>query len=377
MRSTFFGSGIRSFDNTDFDGNPISTAEGFGGNQINLPSGEEGTLLLNKGSAYVIAEASPDRWVNGTNLITAYARAKRMKPHGQPLAPANRATVFLWPGTYRLADAALVLDTPYVDLVGLGNRENVRLESEGNTLTQTADHALIANLTLHCDSTATLALGPQDKAAYAPSSDLSNTLIRNVAFSAARNGLGMRLGIIYAGHYENCVAGPRSWGGPGHFAGSALNCAAGDYSFGSAGSFVGAATNCVAGLGSFGGPSATGQGFHGLAKNCAAGDESFGGSGLMINCEVSGAISAAVLTIGRLRDCQIGPAPGNQPALLLGAGASVYNCTILANPFGNAFSIDAPKPVQAKVAHCRLNHGLRNIVNQIAQPANIEDPNLD
>jgi hypothetical protein len=185
----------------------------------------------------------------------------------------------------------------------------------------------------------------------------------------------MRLGINHAGSYEHCTSGPRSWGGPGHFTGRAVDCQAGDFSFGSGGTFTGAATNCAAGSSSFGGGGS--GGFHGIAKNCTSGPDSFGGSGQMIGCEVTGAINSAVLTTGRLVDCRIGPTLGNQSAIFIGAGATLYNCTIVANPAGAGYSIDAPNSVNARVTHCRLNRGMRNVINAIAQPFNVNDPNVE
>jgi hypothetical protein len=218
----------------------------------------------------------------------------------------------------------------------------------------------------------------QDKAAYFPLSNLPHAVLRRCILSASQQGWSMRLGITYAGRYEECTSGPRSWGGPGHFAGQANQCRAGDFSFGFGQGFTGFATNCSAGIGSFGsgalGPSA---GFHGLAKGCQAGDDSFGGSGWMMDCDVAGAINAAIPTTGRLEDCRIGPAPGNRAAIVIGTGATLYNCTLVANPSGAGFSIDAPKPVTARVAHCRMNHGMRNVENAIEEPYNVDDPDLD
>jgi hypothetical protein len=370
------GNRAKLFDNTDFSGKPITLIPGWGGdNQIHLPSGEGGTLLLNRGNAYVIAEVGADPLANGTNLIQAYARAKAMTPHGQPLSTANRATVFLFPGKYLLADSALILDAPYVDLIGVGNARATRLESEGNVVVQSADDVALENLTLHCSSAAAPSFSAQDKAAYFPNDNLTRTVIKNCTFSAANNGWGMRLGISYAGFYDHCTGGPRVWGGPGNFSGRAIGCQAGEFSFGSGGVFNGAATNCAAGPSSFGGGG--NGGFHGVAKHCTAGQDSFGGSGQMIGCEVTGAINSAVLTTGRLTDCRIGPTQGNQSAILIGAGATLYNCTVIANPGGAGYSIDAPNSVIARVAHCRLNHGMRNVINAIAQPFNVNDPNLE
>jgi hypothetical protein len=360
------------FDNTDFTGRPLVTADGLMGNQVTLPVGEAGTLLLNRGGAHVIAEGSAEPCVSGTNLLRAYQQAKAMRPHGQPLGSTNRATVFLFPGRYALPDSALVLDTAGVDLIGLGHAQAVRLESEGNTLVQTAGDVVLENLTLHCSASAVPGFPPQDKAAYAPADNLTKTVVRHCIFSASNHGWSMRVGVTYAGEYEGCVAGPHSWGSSGGFSGLARNCRAGAYSFGAGGTFTGSATDCTAGPGSFGG-----GGFHGTAKGCTAGDGSFGGSGVLLACQVSGAINATVATTGKLTDCRIGPAPGDLPAVVLGPGATLYNCTLLANPNGQGYAIDAPASVVVRVAHCRLNRGVRNIVNAIAQPFNVEDPNLD
>lgn len=373
MRCYFSSPKIALFNNTDFNSKPIRTYDGFGGYQVNLPMGETGTLLLNRGSAYIISEMSSNPIANGTNLIVAYARARAMTPHGSPLSATNRATVFLLPGKYTLADSALVLDAQYVDLIGIGNAAATRLESDGNTLVQLANDIVIENLTLHCNSTAIPALGFQDKAAYFPDSNLPKTVLRNCTFSAGNNGFGMRLGIIYSGVYEKCVCGPRGWGGSGTFSGVAVNCASGDFSFGSVGGiFTGFATNCLAGMSSFGA-----GGFHGIAKNCVAGHDSFGGSGFMLSCEVAGAINSLTPTTGKLRDCRIGPAPGNFSTLFLGTGATLHNCTVIANPAGSGFSIDAVAMVHAKIAHCRFNHSLRNVINDILQPFNVDDPSVD
>lgn len=375
LRSTISGRGGLFFDNTDFIGRPIVTADGLAGDQINLPRGEMGTLLLSKGSAYVMAEAGADPGGNGTNLIAAYRRAKAMIPHGQPLSSTNRATVFLFPGKYVLSDSALLLDTPYVDLIGLGNTPATRLESDGNTLVQTARDVVIENLTLHCSATVPRAMSANDKAAYAPADNLPGAVLRNCILSGSDQGWSTRLGITYSGTYERCTTGPRSWGSLGTFAGRAMDCRAGDFSFAGGGVFTGSATNCNAGAASFGGGGP--GGFHGVARNCVAGHGSFGGSGWLVNCEVSGAINPEVLTTGKLTDCRIGPAPGDFSAILLGTGATLLNCTVLANPDGTGFSLDAPSQVAVRVTHCRLNHGMRNLVNVVAQPGNVDDPNIE
>lgn len=373
LRNWFKGPGLVCFDNTDFSGKPLRPYDvNVAGDQVNLPLGERGTLLLNKGNAYIIAQTSSNAISNGANLVAAYARAKAMQPHSQPLSANNRASVLLLPGTYRLADSALVLDTPFVDLVGIGTIAATRVESEGNALVQIADNVRLENLALACTSTTPSAFGSSDRAAYFPADSLSATVIRNCTFSGSNNGLAMRLGITYSGFYEGCTSTARGWGGPGNFSGIAAGCNSGPYSFAAGGLFSGSATNCIAGEGSFGA-----GGFQGIAMRCTAGQGSFGGAGILIDCDIAGAINASIPTTGKLTDCRIGPAPGNLSTVLVGAGASLYNCTILANPTGTGFSLDASSPVHARVAHCRMNHSIRNVINDIVQPYNVDDPNVD
>lgn len=374
LRNYFPSPGLVLFDNTDFSGKPIQITDGASAHPVNLPLGERGTLLLNRGNAYLMAETGSNPSANGANLISAYLQAKAMKPHGQALSATNRATVFLFPAKYALPDSALVLDTEFVDLVGLGDPKAIRLESEGNAVVQLANDVTLEHLTLHCSSTLPPQFGSNDKAAYFPDGLKAKTVIKDCLFTSANNGWGMRLGVNYQGFYENSTCGPRGWGGPGHFSGTAVHCSAGFFSFAAGGLFTGIATNCTAAEASFGGG---GGAFQGFAKNCSAGHDSFGGPGTLFGCEITGAINSAVATTGQLKDCRVGPAPGNFSAIVIGEGASLQNCTFLANPGGSGFSIDAPAQVRAKIAHCRLNQGMRNVVNAIAQPFNVDDPNID
>jgi hypothetical protein len=331
LRNVITAPGVACFDNTDLLGRPINLHPASQSSQIHLPTGEGGTLLLNRGNAHIVVETTPNSVSNGVNLAAAYARARAMRPRNQALSSTNRATVFLFPGTYTLA-GPLILDTPFVDLVGLGNNRAIRLESEGDVLVQTADDVTIENLTVHCSSTMPLTYSAVDKAAYAPASNLARTVVKNCIFNGSNNGLSMRLGVDYAGYYENCHAGPLSFG---------------------AGRFFG------------------------NARNCSAGHDSFGGSGVLIDCEVHGSINSSVPLAGKLIDCRVGPAPANASTIVLGNGASLYNCTVIASPAGSGYSIDAVGLVQARIAHCRFNRGIRNVVNVVADPANVEDPDLD
>jgi hypothetical protein len=369
LRSLIYGPKIVCFDNTDQFGRPLNLTPGYEGNQVNLPPGERGTLLLNKGTAHIMVETTSDPAANGASLLRAYARARTMQPNGMALSRTNRASVLLWPGTYAVEDSALVLDTPFVDLAGVGAPGATRLESSGNVVTQTADDVQLENLALHCYSTAPVNFSVNDKAAYFPADGLRNTTIKNCVFSSANNGWSMRLGVNFAGTYEECAAGARSWGGPGIFSGKAIDCSAGDFSFGSGGGFQGEATGCRAGIASFGAGA-----FHGLAKDCTAGHGSFGGSGMMTRCQVLGAINPTIPTTGKLVDCEIGPPEDDSAAVVVGEGATLYNCTLLAR---TGFSIDARSLVNARITQCRLNRGIRNVNNIVRNALNVEDPTLD
>jgi hypothetical protein len=65
----------------------------------------------------------------------------------------------------------------------------------------------------------------------------------------------------------------------------------------------------------------------------------------------------------------------NGAGLVVGAGARIYNSTILGN--GTGKSIDAGSAVNAVIAQCRLNKGIgANVTNLIATPYNVDDPDI-
>jgi len=377
LHNRFIGDGILLFDNTDFEGNPLH-APNAPGLPVQVPKGRAGTLMLDRSAAHVVVQAGPDPAANGNALLVAYQEAAVLRPHGRPPSATNRVNVLIYPGRYRLGDGAFQVTARFVDLVGVGSPEAIRLESDGNTLVQWVGEVRLENLTLHSGSTVPGGLNDQARAAYFPATGLAGVVVRNCRFTAESLAWSMRLGVEYAGTYEQCQAGARAFGSLGIFSGQATDCRAGDFSFGSGGLFSGAATHCAAGLASFGGATLIGGGgFHGFARNCSAGHDSFGGSGWMLDCDVAGSISAAVPMTGRMEDCRVGPSPGNQPAVQVGTGAALHNCTLLANPQGAGFSIHAATPVMIRVSHCRLNRGMNNVLNLIAEPYNVDDPNID
>lgn len=71
---------------------------------------------------------------NGTALRAAYAAAKLLTPNGAVLSATNRACVILLPGVYTITAAGsnLSLDTPYVDIIGLGGSQAVFINTDAN-----------------------------------------------------------------------------------------------------------------------------------------------------------------------------------------------------------------------------------------------------
>ena len=176
---------------------------------------------------------------SAANLRAAYAVAKLLTPGGNALSATNRATCFVLPGRYDFGTGngtnhGLVLDTQFVDLVGLSSNPSdtvlasqISTPSRG-TLEQTADNVKIANLTLEISATGdpgTYAVAP---AAYWPTTNLPNAECRNVVFRSTNEsaGYGMRAVIIYSGKYTDCIAGIFGFGANGLVARTASGTAA-------------------------------------------------------------------------------------------------------------------------------------------------------
>lgn len=264
-----------------------------------------GTSLLTlglKGSAFITAPSTGTAVQNGQALLAAYEQAKNLLPHGQPLSAANRAVLLVPPGRYDLTTAALVLDTEFVDVVGLSTaRENQYIYGPGNgegtgVIMQTTNTVRLENLTVECtrpyldieyDFTAST------PAAYFPDTSTINTVLRNCVFkSPTFYSASMRAGVEYAGTYTDCVGGDCAFGGLGTASGTFTNCTGEDLSFGGDtfggnGRANGTFTNCTGGYMAFaGGDNCQADG---TFISCIGGDHAFGGHsgkavGTFIDC---------------------------------------------------------------------------------------------
>jgi hypothetical protein len=179
----------------------------------------------------VIVSAGTNAVANGNALKDAYTQACGMSP-----SASNRITVLVLPGTYDLnvsdGQAGLTMNTQYVDLSGVGSRDNVRITSGGRTIAQTANDVEIANCTLVTTSQNGSNGDNSDDAAYFPNSNLPLAKLTNVVCKAT-GAYSHRIFTQYSGIYRNCTAGDYGFAGwESTFSGVAVDCIAGFNSFG-------------------------------------------------------------------------------------------------------------------------------------------------
>jgi hypothetical protein len=297
---------IASHDTSEFEpalGNPASNgyvlSSTTGGSRSWIASSGGG--LSGDGINFVVVTATDDATTNGTNLRSAYTAAAALTPNGSAKSATNRSTLIVTPGNYDLGTTPLTMDTEFVDLFGLTNNpEQVLITSavssdNSGTLVQTADNVIISGVTLKNTQNSNSANDDStDPAAYAPSSNLSSTIIRKVIFTASNNGRAMRNGVIYSGRYEDCVIPSGVYYGFGSFGGEAsgtfIRCSAYSNAFGFFCDASGVFEDCYcfnAGFGCLGD-------ITGTMRNCrVSSTSSFGyasseSTGTLINCESAG-----------------------------------------------------------------------------------------
>jgi hypothetical protein len=263
---------------------------------------------------------------NGQNLVDAYNYAKTLTPNGAALSATNRVSVIIQPGNYTIA-AELVVNTQFVDLIGLGSIKLRRGATPaviigGNNLNVTANDVRVKGISV----------GTQ---AFGIGSDLPLQVIEDcVGGTQAFNALTL------SGTFINCVGGANSFGSFGSFVtfianGTFINCDANGVSFGSgtsvstaSGLFVncgsqtsagfggnngntasGTFIDCEGGANSFGGTIFTASIANGVFINCIGGSNSFGGgssgtaTGKFYRCRLTSGTFKTVTGAGLMRNC--------------------------------------------------------------------------
>jgi len=225
-----------------------------------------------QGSKYVIVPEGTNDIHRGNNLRAAYSNATTLSP-----SSSSRVTVIVPPGTYDLGTSGLVMNTGYVDLIGLVpaqmTTKQVFTDSAGTKRTKTVANAscpviISGTLTQTTDNVrieSVILASSNQGVSYYPTVAGSNTVLRHVSATT-------RHGFEYAGLYIDCICGEYGFGGWGGTAsGTFIDCVGGDRAFGAGGSASGTFINCTGGDSSFGSTSASGS-----FVNCVGGDGSFG-----------------------------------------------------------------------------------------------------
>lgn len=227
-------------------------------------------------AASITVSVTSDDVQNGINLTNAYAQARSMNP-----SSLNRVAVIVPPGRYDLGAAGLTMDTEFVDLIGqTGDRSAQYLygspDISNGVIKQVADYVCIESLTLVNFSPSKWGFDGSDPAAYLPTVDGENTIIRNCEFAALDGwNFSMGIGSDYAGYYERCKAGVLSFGFGGSASGTFIDCTCDSFSFASYGIASGTFINCKGGTYSFGSNRGTISN-SAVFVSCSADDRSFG-----------------------------------------------------------------------------------------------------
>ena len=157
-----------------------------------------------EGDAYIIVGGSPSSTTNALSLTNSYALAKLKTPHGLALSATNRFTIYLMPGRYTIVSGQLLMDTQFIDLIGLGNdARDVRVESTGIAVRITADDVTCRRFTTY--TTAASPTANTDPTGFHPDNALGNLKALEMIFDALNNVAAMRPGIGYSGYYQDCI----------------------------------------------------------------------------------------------------------------------------------------------------------------------------
>ena len=312
-------------------------------------------VALRSFGACVVVEVSTNAAASGRNLLAACEAAGVGGPAVAARTSGERTAVLVPPGTYDMGSNQLVLARDRVDLVGLSSvpeHQHIVGRSAGmnsGVIRQTADDVRLENLFVECTlSDGLVQYNPSDSAAYFPDSGLTNTVVRNCRFKGDdRNAWSMRIGIDYAGTYEDSRGGAYSFGGYyGKASGAFKRCSGLNACFGGA---VGIAC--------------------GRFVDCTGGDYSFAGhygvaSGVFDHCRMAGWPWGGVLS-GKLEGCQW------QDGVTVTNGAAIYDSTIRGSVTGVGAGV-------CRIAHVRCRAlDLGAVTNLIQNAANVADTHIE
>ena len=208
------------------------------------------TVLGDKGTALL----------NGADLLAKLTEVKALTPFGSTKSANNRVSLLIFPGVYDITGTPLLLDTEFVDICGIGNKEDVVIYSTaGTTVNISANDIKIKELTIQNreDSGSVIAV---TLATSLPLNIWENLIITSI-------GHIMTTGITYSGTYINIktktllrnayTANPpfyfqinQSFGGSGSVASGTfkdvITEGGTNNSFGGLGTASGKFTNCIA-----------------------------------------------------------------------------------------------------------------------------------
>jgi hypothetical protein len=286
---------------------------------------------------------------------------------------------------------------------GLQNGDSVRITGSGNTsfdgtytITRIDDNSfsfastvnssgLIGTATERFDDTyiENCRFSGDSSSGMRQAVEYAGTYRRCVGGTASFAGLTTGSGAIASGLFEDCVAVGSSFGGSGGIAsGVFTRCSSLSDSFGSTAS--GTFTDCTAGATSFGGQVggiASGTFLRCTVTGAGFGSSSSGGTatGSFTDCTITNTSSYGGTFTGTMRRCRFVTTGTNANALRVGAGAKIFDSTLIATGTGN--SITAGSAVTISLAGCRMNKDINanvsNNLGTLTESYNLIDADID
>lgn len=224
-------------------------------------------LAMDGDNARIVRTTGGTNADNAASLLAAYNAAKALTPNGNAISATNRVVLLLQPGTYDFETTPFNLNGAFIDLVGIGAREDVVITgsvitNDSAVVLQSVNDVRLQNITIRNTANS---LQTDTAAAYRPMSVYAASRYINVAFESI-TGAGWAMAASCDGYWQDCSLGD--------YAMSGYSNSGDPYTIN--GTFV----NCVAGWGAWGGDPDLGvtQGANVTAKfyGCTGGSGSFG-----------------------------------------------------------------------------------------------------